>query len=119
MQKIMAKRSSGDKNLDLALKFRDYLLWELMGDNMGKKPEHDVPKGQTTFAEKKAFLDTMLKAAEQSRKSSEDIDQPSGLDLIRKQLNGDRTDRNRRDIERATEGSSDDASQGSGESSEP
>lgn len=85
MRFLMARRSK-DKNLELALKFRDYLLFELMGDNMGKKPEHAIPESAATFAEKKAFLDTMLKAAEQGRKSSEDEEPESMLDTIKKGL---------------------------------
>ena len=107
--KIMARKSSKDKNLDLALKFRDYLLFELMGENMGKKPEHEVPKGQATFAEKKAFLDTMLKAAEQGRKSAEDQPEISGLDMIRSRLNGDRTSRGERDFGGESEGGTDES----------
>lgn len=92
-----------DRNLKIALEFRDYLLWSLMGDNMGKKPSHPVPDNTTTFSEKKTFLDSMLKAAELSRKHTEDKEDESGLDLIRKNLNvsaasGSKRDRRAKEI---------------------
>src|ERR1700722_14168742 len=86
----MAKRKSPETRLQEAYDFQDFLLWVLMGQNMGKKPEHPVPEGIATFPEKKAFLDLMFKSAEQGRKSQEDKPEVSGLDMLRKGLANER-----------------------------
>lgn len=93
----MAKGKGADTRLQEAYEFQDYLLWMLMGENMGKKPKHPLPDGIATFPEKKAFLDTMFKGAEQGRKSKEEVVQPGFLEIMRKQQNGDRADKRRRD----------------------
>lgn len=89
----MARKRKSD--LELAQDFRNYLLWTLMGDNMGTKPEHDLPKNDTTFAEKKAFLDSMLKTAELAKKVAPEKEEMSGIDLIRKNINDGKSSRSK------------------------
>lgn len=84
------RKKISTRKLDEAYKFQDYLLWELMGDNMGTKPKHPLPEGKVTFPEKKAFLDTMFKGAEQGRKNEEEQEPISGLDLIKGRLADER-----------------------------
>lgn len=89
----MARKRKSD--LELAQDFRNYLLWTLMGDNMGTKPEHELPKNDTTFAEKKAFLDSMLKTAELAKKVAPEKEEMSGIDLIRKNINDGKASRSK------------------------
>lgn len=89
----MARKRKSD--LELAQSFRDYLLWTLMGDNMGTKPEYELPKNETTFAEKKAFLDSMLKTAELAKKVAPEKEEMSGIELIRKNINDGKSSRNK------------------------
>jgi len=113
----MAKKR--DKNMEMALRFRDHLLWELMGDNMGTKPEHPVPANTATFAEKKGLLSEMVKLAELSRKSSSEDETESGLDLIKRSLkDGSGTGRGRGNSRRAKSSADEPGEDGSGDESE-
>lgn len=87
----MRKRTTQNKSLKLASQFRDLLLYQLMGDNMAKKPEFPIPISDASFAEKKGLYAELLKHAQIELKVDEDQPEQSGLDMIRKQLNGDRT----------------------------
>lgn len=82
-----------EKNLKLALDYRDILLWQITNGNMGAEPKIPIVGDTTTFSEKKAFLDTMLKAAAQVRQSNDGVEETSGFDLIRKKINDGKTSR--------------------------
>ena len=83
------KRQGKTDSLVMAKSFRDLLLYEISGGNMGKKPEHDI-KSETTFSEKSAFLDKMIKIAALEHKGKDDEEEASGFDLIREQINAGR-----------------------------
>ena len=70
----------------MALEYRDLLLYQISGGNMGKKPEIDIPDDIATFSEKKALLSEMIKLADIEQKNHEDEEPESGLDLIKKGL---------------------------------
>lgn len=94
----MAKKYTiNNKSLKLASQFRDLLLYQLMGDNIGKKPEFPIPASEATFAEKKGLYAELLKHAQIELKIEEDQPEQSGLDIIRRSLNGSRASRGARD----------------------
>lgn len=110
----MARQRKSQAMTD-AKKFYRLLLWEASGGNLGTKPEIEVKNQTADFGEKKGLLSEIIKLATLEQKAIEDEPEVSGLDMIRKQLNGDRTDRSGRDIERATESSADDGTEGNSE----
>ena len=71
------KRQGKTDSLVMAKSFRDLLLYEISGGNMGKKPEHDI-KSETTFSEKSAFLDKMIKIAALEHKGKDDEEKTKG-----------------------------------------
>lgn len=83
----MSRKRKDD--LEIAKKFRDLLLWEITGGNMGKRPENPVKKEVATFGEKRGFLDSMIKIAALERKEGDEGEE-SGFDLIRSQMNAGR-----------------------------
>lgn len=105
----MAKRAK-NKTLNDAQKYYQLLLYEASGGILGVEPDKKQKQTNATFAEKRGLLDTIIKVAQLEDKSNEDVEQPSGMDIIRRQLNGDRANRSRRDYGGATESGSDDAS---------
>ena len=76
---------------------------------MGTKPEIPIENESTTFAEKKGLLAEMIKLAELERKGAEEQEEITGLDLIRKQINGSGTGTSRGAFERAESGFDDEA----------
>lgn len=98
----MAKKK-GNKGLEIADTFRGILLYEVYGDNISKKPKFAIPESGMTIAEKGRIYAETVKHAALGLKAEEDEEQPSGMDIIRRQLNGDRTNRSRGDTERAAE----------------
>jgi hypothetical protein len=83
--------------LNDAKKYYKLLLYEASGGTLGSAPEGVMKGTNATFSEKRGLLDSIIKVAQLEDKANEGDDQPSGLDMIRKQLNGNRTDRGRRD----------------------
>ena len=104
----MAKRAK-NKTLTDAQKYYQLLLYEASGGVLGVAPTVEQKQSNATFAEKRGLLDTIVKIAQFEDKSNEDEEAPSGLDIIRKQLNGDRADRRRRDNGGASESGSDES----------
>lgn len=85
----MAKRPK-NKTLTDAQKYYQLLLYEASGGLLGTEPTKELKQTNTTFAEKRGLLDTIVKIAQFEDKSNEDEEQPSGLDILRKGLANER-----------------------------
>jgi len=92
----MAKRAK-NKTLTDAQKYYQLLLYEASGGVLGAEPAKEQKLTNMTFAEKRGLLDSIIKVSQLEDKANEDEEQPSGMDIIRKQLNGNRADKRRRD----------------------
>lgn len=114
----MRKRNTQNKTLKMASQLRDLLLYQIGGVNLAKKPEFDIPITDASFAEKKGLYAELLKHAQIELKIDEDQPEQSGLDLIRKQLNDDRTYSSRGNNGGATESDSDESRTDSEEASD-
>lgn len=77
------KRGSG--GLITAQQFARLLLYGFSGGNMGTKPEQPMPSS-VTAGESRGFLDSLIRIAELERKSAEETEGESGLDLIKRNL---------------------------------
>ena len=106
---MSVRRRNTDRSLKMVLKYRDLLLWEVTSGNMGTKPVIPIKNEIATFAEKKGLLSEMIKIAELERKNAEDQPEVSGLDMIRKQLNGSGTSGRERDTGGDSEDSPDES----------
>lgn len=91
-----------------AKKFYKLLLYEASGGNLGTKPETEIKNNTADFGEKKGLLAEIIKLATLEQKAIEDSPEESGIDMIRRQLNGSRESPSRGDIGRTSESSSDD-----------
>lgn len=108
----MAKKRK-PQTLSDAKKYYKQLLYEASGGNLGSRPEAEIKNTSMTFAEKRGLLDSIIKIAQMEAKSAGDEEEPSGLELIKRNLDADRTDRGSRDHGRAESGA--DESSGSSE----
>ena len=104
----MRKRVTKNKHLKIADQASELLLYELYGNNIAKKPEFPIPTNDATFSEKKGLYAELLKRAQIELKISENGEEVSGLDLIRRELNGSGTGRGRGNHGR-TQGSPDES----------
>lgn len=80
----MKKRKS--QVLTDAKKFYKILLYNASGGNLGTEPEKKVTDNSITFAEKRGFLDSLIKIAQLEAKSNEGFEEESGFDKIRKDI---------------------------------
>ena len=90
----MAKRRVSDKSLRNAEKLSELLLYEASGGNLGTKPAETGVSQTTTFGEKRAFLDSLVKIAALKSKEAPEIEK-SGLELLAERLNGNPSDGNK------------------------
>lgn len=87
----MAKKRK-PQTLNDARRLYRLLLWNASNGNLGTEPEKTLSNEGITFAEKRGLLDSIIKIAQMEAKSAGNEEEPSGLELIKRNLNADRAD---------------------------
>lgn len=85
-------RKKKSQTLTDAKKFYKLLLFEASGGNLGTKPELTVKNEGMTFAEKRGFLDSLIKISELERKAAESDEGESFFDKLKGKSNAGGTD---------------------------